>query len=120
MVNNHLCRYPRVFGDGTPECDNEGLSSAIAVSSSSIYLVCLPMPLPARIIIQHPDGPNLGPHSNSCWLDDGRGTAESYSSSAHLPTLPAKTDLLHKGHVRGGKLLIVSQSREHDAAAAPH
>lgn len=40
----------------------------------------------------HPDGPNIGPASGSSWFRDN----------------PEKTDLLHTGHRRGGKLLIVT------------
>lgn len=42
----------------------------------------------------HPEGPNIGPGSENNWFRKDRG-------------LPPKTDLLHKGHNKGGKLLVV-------------
>jgi hypothetical protein len=42
----------------------------------------------------HPEGPNIGPGSGPSWKHDAE--------------YPEKTDLLHTGHIRGGKLLIVS------------
>ena len=39
----------------------------------------------------HPEGPNIGPASEASWFRDNS----------------EKTDLLHTGHRRGGKLLIV-------------
>lgn len=44
---------------------------------------------------EHPDGPNIGPGSDACWFEN------------HDQGMSAKTDLLHTGHIRGGKLLIV-------------
>lgn len=52
-------------------------------------------PVRQNLQIMHPEGPNIGPASDSCWFD---------SDSNY----PAKTDLLHTGHLKGGKLLIVS------------
>jgi predicted kinase len=43
----------------------------------------------------HPDGPNIGPASDPGWL-------ENHDQEG----LPVKTDLLHTGHMKGGKLLI--------------
>jgi hypothetical protein len=43
----------------------------------------------------HPEGPNIGFESNSSWLT----TKESRGK--------AKIDLLHRGHTKGGKLVIV-------------
>lgn len=46
----------------------------------------------------HPEGlPNIGPQSDSCWLEGDNA-------------YPAKTDLLHTGHLKGGKLIIVSST----------
>ena len=44
----------------------------------------------------HPEGPNIGYGSNNSWLGSEKGTKSS-----------AKTDLLHTGHIKGGKLLVV-------------
>jgi predicted kinase len=41
----------------------------------------------------HPEGPNIGPSSTENWLH-------------REGDLPAKTDLLHKGHVKGGLLVL--------------
>ena len=43
----------------------------------------------------HPEGPNIGYNSNPSWVYD-KNTKSS-----------AKTDLLHTGHIKGGKLLVV-------------
>jgi hypothetical protein len=43
---------------------------------------------------EHPEGPNLGFKSNNSWFS---GNGES----------TAKIDLLHQGHTKGGKLIIV-------------
>ena len=43
----------------------------------------------------HPDGPNIGPASDPGWLENH-----------DHQNVPAKTDLLHTGHLKGGKLLI--------------
>lgn len=45
----------------------------------------------------HPEGPNIGFGSNNSWLP----VAKESASTA------AKTDLLHTGHIRGGKLVVV-------------
>ena len=45
----------------------------------------------------HPEGPNLGFESNETWLQTPQQRATSL----------VKTDLLHRGHRKGGKLLIV-------------
>jgi hypothetical protein len=45
---------------------------------------------------QHPEGPNIGFESNPSWL-----TKTKDKNAA------VKTDLLHTGHIKGGKLLIV-------------
>lgn len=42
----------------------------------------------------HPEGPNIGFESNPSWLTKDKSAA-------------AKTDLLHTGHIKGGKLLVV-------------
>lgn len=44
--------------------------------------------------LEHPEGPNLGFKSNNSWFT---GNGES----------TAKIDLLHQGHTKGGKLIIV-------------
>jgi broad specificity phosphatase PhoE/predicted kinase len=44
---------------------------------------------------QHPEGPNIGFESNTSWM---------YSNSLKSA---AKTDLLHRGHNKGGKLMVV-------------
>lgn len=51
--------------------------------------------LSGTLDFSHPDGPNIGPASDPAWLEnhDQQG-------------IPAKTDLLHTGHLKGGKLLI--------------
>ena len=46
----------------------------------------------------HPEGPNLGFESNETWYNQ---TAQKQRRSASV-----KTDLLHTGHRKGGKLLI--------------
>lgn len=76
------------------------LQSTLASFSCPGSLNYLTIPLASLSVMQdfsHPDGPNIGPASDSCWFEnhDQHG-------------IPAKTDLLHTGHVRGGKLLIVS------------
>lgn len=43
---------------------------------------------------EHPEGPNLGFTSNDSWF---KGNGES----------TAKIDLLHQGHTKGGKLIVV-------------
>jgi len=45
---------------------------------------------------QHPEGPNIGFESNTSWM---------YNNS--LKSAAAKTDLLHRGHNKGGKLVVV-------------
>jgi len=43
--------------------------------------------------MQHIEGPNIGPSSSENWLtNEGE--------------IPSKTDLLHKGHINGGKLVV--------------
>jgi hypothetical protein len=41
----------------------------------------------------HPEGPNIGFESNESWLEN----------DSHLS--PAKIDLLHQGHTKGGKII---------------
>ncbi|CAM9681570.1 unnamed protein product [Chrysoparadoxa australica] len=42
----------------------------------------------------HPEGPNIGPSSSDTWFQKDR-------------EMSPKTDLLHKGHSKGGKLVLV-------------
>lgn len=46
----------------------------------------------------HPEGPNLGSESHQSWYDQ---TPQQRATSS------IKTDLLHRGHRKGGKLIIV-------------
>lgn len=50
--------------------------------------------LPSQSSFFHPEGPNIGPGSADNWFHKEGD-------------LPLKTDLLHKGHSKGGKLVIV-------------
>jgi hypothetical protein len=50
--------------------------------------------LPSQNSFFHPEGPNIGPGSADNWFHKEGD-------------LPPKTDLLHKGHSKGGKLVIV-------------
>eukprot|EP00904_Undaria_pinnatifida_P009679 jgi/Undpi1/5841/HiC_scaffold_2.g01115.m1 len=50
--------------------------------------------LVAPALPTHPEGPNIGPASENNWFQKDRD-------------LPPKTDLLHKGHSKGGKLLVI-------------
>ncbi|CAM9901538.1 unnamed protein product [Scytosiphon promiscuus] len=50
--------------------------------------------LVAPALQPHPEGPNIGPGSGPNWFQRDSD-------------LPPKTDLLHKGHSKGGKLLVV-------------
>ena len=43
----------------------------------------------------HPEGPNIGFESNTSWFTKQESET------------PAKIDLLHRGHTKGGKLVIV-------------
>ena len=45
--------------------------------------------------LQHPEGPNIGFESNTSWV---------YNATSRQA---AKTDLLHRGHIKGGKLVVV-------------
>jgi hypothetical protein len=53
--------------------------------------------LPSQNSFFHPEGPNIGPGSADNWFHKEGD-------------LPPKTDLLHKGHSKGGKLVIVMVS----------
>ncbi|CAM9424380.1 unnamed protein product [Pylaiella littoralis] len=50
--------------------------------------------LVAPALQPHPEGPNIGPGSSPNWFQKDSD-------------LPPKTDVLHKGHSKGGKLLVV-------------
>eukprot|EP00638_Chattonella_subsalsa_P009227 CAMPEP_0117776388 /NCGR_PEP_ID=MMETSP0947-20121206/27719_1 /TAXON_ID=44440 /ORGANISM="Chattonella subsalsa, Strain CCMP2191" /LENGTH=602 /DNA_ID=CAMNT_0005603307 /DNA_START=45 /DNA_END=1856 /DNA_ORIENTATION=+ len=45
---------------------------------------------------RHPDGKNIGRNSNASWF---RGSKENNEAAA-------KTDLMHTGHIKGGKLVL--------------
>lgn len=46
-------------------------------------------------LTRHPEGPNIGFNSNPSWLSRSNSKAAT------------KTDLLHMGHIKGGKLVVV-------------
>eukprot|EP01035_Chromulina_nebulosa_P019744 gene19744-25676_t len=46
----------------------------------------------------HPEGPNIGFESNTSWFNNDTNKDKR---------IAAKTDLLHTGHIKGGKLLVV-------------
>ena len=66
----------------------------VAAKQSSAKSSGMGKKLPSHNSFFHPEGPNIGPGSADNWF-----TKEG--------DLPPKTDLLHKGHSKGGKLVII-------------
>eukprot|EP00903_Cladosiphon_okamuranus_P005436 g5422.t1 len=69
------------------EVDESDVTAGIPRTNSTADLVTTPY-------TSHPEGPNIGPGSGPNWFQKDSD-------------LPPKTDLLHKGHRKGGKLLVV-------------
>lgn len=74
-----IFRRPKIFSGAEDKANGNGQAGHMDPSNGGMFA--------------HPEGPNIGPQSDSCWFE----------SDAQYP---AKTDLLHTGHQRGGKLLI--------------
>jgi hypothetical protein len=86
--------YSRSGTDTESEPDTSAPSRLTRIASSAVLSSGMGTRLPSQNSFFHPEGPNIGPGSADNWFHKEGD-------------LPPKTDLLHKGHSKGGKLVIV-------------